>query len=158
MRRVVALYRVVLGLRLGVLDNRAIPFACGWVGEKLAVLDPLAQDRAKRRREPPGAVLAPITVWRILKWLDANAIIVRRGNSPGRKRSRRPMDLWAPGQLPLEAGSVEAPAKVVDDPAEPESELSDEAFVPGREWDEHVLVTAEHRADRTSRTGPEAEA
>jgi hypothetical protein len=132
-RLVAALYRVLLGLRLGALDERAVPFACGWVGRKLAVLDPLATDRAKRRREPPGPGLPRMTVWRILRRLEADGVLVRRGDSPGRTRNRRPMHLWAPGLLPLEAGAVEAPAEVVCDPVEPEAELADESFVGGTE-------------------------
>ena len=130
------------------LDNRAIPFACGWVGEK-----PRSSTRsrkiAKRRREPPGAVLPPSPSG------ESSSGSMRTPSSFGGALRREeaqpapdgPMGAWS---APLEAGSVEAPRGVVDDPAEPESELSDEALVPGREWDQHVLVTAEHRADGTS--------
>jgi hypothetical protein len=73
--RVRDFYTLVRGLRLRVDDDRPVPFACGWVADKLGV--------------------PKITAWRALRTLTEAGVLVSKGQLPG--RGGRGTELFEPG-------------------------------------------------------------
>jgi hypothetical protein len=109
MRDVAGFFELVRGVRIWAGDGRDVPFACGWVAEKLG--------RPKK------------TVHRALRQLEACGVLEKAGSLPG--RGKRGTQLWAPGVLPAAPVRVERRAGGVGDSREPELHLADEPHVGG---------------------------
>ena len=73
-RRVAVFFALIAGLRLAAGDDRPVPFACGWVGERLDV--------------------PKLTVWRTRKRLVQLGVLEHVGALPG--RGKRGTDLFVP--------------------------------------------------------------
>jgi hypothetical protein len=132
MRKVADFYVLVRGVRLWAGDDRDVPFACGWVAQKVG--------------------LTKVTVWRALEQLAAAGVLVRTGALPG--RGKRGTHLWTPGVLPGSTVTVEDGAEVVDDRVEVEAELRDEALVGGRDARRLVGAAAVGRVGHTTDRTP----
>lgn len=98
--RVAEFYALVRGLRLSMEDDRPVPFACGWVAEKIGV--------------------RKVAVWRARNRLVEAGVLVHAGTLPG--RGKRGTDLFLPGALEGRAVGVEAHR-------EPEVEAPDDPVV-----------------------------
>jgi hypothetical protein len=69
MREVYEFFKLVHGLRLEACDHRDVPFACGWVADKLG--------------------LSKKSVHRVLAQLDAAGVLRQTGSLPGRGSAAR---------------------------------------------------------------------
>ena len=109
MRRVAAFFVVVRGLRLYAGDDRPVPFACGWVGEKIG--------------------LPKKTAWRAVWALCEAGVLIEEGALPG--RGKRGTKLYAPGPVKSEPVGIERRAEIAWKAGEPERHVIDEPLVVG---------------------------
>jgi len=83
--RVAEFFALVYGLRLAASDGRPVPFAAGWIAEKLGL-------ETKQ------------TAYRLRCQLVTAGVLVKVGAMHGRN-GRRGTDLFLPGELPADQGA-----------------------------------------------------